>query len=104
MSGGDMDVQVYIKEANRQLSHTGKYQKLNIDPAELHIEKINNYKDVEQISSKTVTFLLHDKIKTIVFHLLPEIHKPDNPERPVISSVDCHTSRISEVMIITYSQ
>ena len=33
--------------------------------------------------------------KTPRFYLLPKIHKEGNPGRPVISSVDCHTSRIS---------
>ena len=36
-----MDVEDYIKEANRQLSGTNNYQKLNIDPTEWHTEKIN---------------------------------------------------------------
>ena len=29
------------------------------------------------------------------FYLLPKIHKEGNPGRPVISSVNCHTSKIS---------
>lgn len=40
--------------------------------------------------------LLPDKVKIPIFHLLPKIHKPDNPRRPLMSSVDCHSSRISE--------
>ena len=36
------------------------------------------------------------KIKTPEFHLLPKIHKASNPGRPVISSVYCHSTRISE--------
>ena len=34
-----MDAEDYIKEVNRQLSHTNYYQKLNIDQMELHTEK-----------------------------------------------------------------
>ena len=34
------------------------------------------------------------KPKTPRFYLLLKIHKEGNPGRPVISSVDCHTSRI----------
>ena len=45
---------------------------------------------------KTANSLLEEKIKTPEFHLLPKIHKANNPGRPVISSVNCHTSRISE--------
>ena len=45
---------------------------------------------------KTAKSLLEEKIQTPEFHLLPKIHKANNPGRPVISSVNCHTSRISE--------
>ena len=45
---------------------------------------------------KIANSLLEEKIKTPEFHLLPKIHKANNPGRPVISSVNCHTSRISE--------
>ena len=43
------------------------------------------------------------KINTPEFHLLPKIHKANNPGRPVISSVNCHTNRISE-FVDYYSQ
>ena len=29
------------------------------------------------------------------FYLLPKIHKPSNPGKPVISSINCHTSSIA---------
>ena len=45
---------------------------------------------------RTANSLLEEKIKIPDFHLLPKIHKANNPGRPVISSVNCHTSRISE--------
>ena len=48
------------------------------------------------MTSKTANSLLEEKIQTSEFHLLPEIHKANNPGRPGISSVNCHTSRISE--------
>ena len=57
---------------------------------------INNYKEAEQLSSKTASYLLPDKVKTPTYHLLPKIKKANNPGRPVISFVDYHTSRISE--------
>ena len=31
-----------------------------------------------------------------IYIYIPKIHKANNPGRPVISSVNCHTSRISE--------
>ena len=45
---------------------------------------------------KTANSLLEEKIKTPEFHLLPKIHKTNNPGRLVISSVNCQTCRISE--------
>ena len=45
---------------------------------------------------KTAKSLLEKKIKTPEFHLLPKIHEANNPGRPVINSVNFHTSRISE--------
>ena len=48
------------------------------------------------MTSKTASSLLEEIIKTPEFHLLRKIHKANNPGRPVISSVNCRTSRISE--------
>ena len=48
------------------------------------------------MTSKTVNSLLEEKFKTPEFHLLPKIHKANNPGKPVISSVNCRSSRISE--------
>ena len=45
---------------------------------------------------KTANTLSEEKIKTPEFHLLPKIHKANNSGRPVISSVNWHTSRFSE--------
>ena len=39
---------------------------------------------------------MEEKIKTPEFHLLPKIIKTNNLGRPVISSINCHTSRIWE--------
>ena len=57
---------------------------------------MNNLRNESLLTLKTANSLLEEKIKTPEFHLLPKIHKANNPGRPVISSVNCHTSRISE--------
>ena len=92
-----LDIKDYIDEANRQLNDTNNY---DFDPTELHTEKIkseiNNLKNENLLTLKTANSLLEEKIRTPEFHLLPKIHKANNPGRPVISSVNCHTSRISE--------
>ena len=45
---------------------------------------------------KTANSLLEEKIKAPEFHLPPKIHKANNQGRSVISSINCHTCRISE--------
>ena len=45
---------------------------------------------------ETAKSFLEEKIKTSEFHFLPKIHKTNNPERPVITSINCRTNRISE--------
>ena len=97
-----LDIKDYIDEANRQLNDTNNYEQLDFDPTELHTEiiksKINNLKNENLLTLKTANSLLEEKIKIPEFHLLPKIHKANNPGRPVISSVNCHTSRISEFL------
>ena len=34
--------------------------------------------------------------KTPQFKMLPKVHKEGNPGRPVVSSIDCHTTKISK--------
>ena len=95
-----LDIKDYTDEANRQLNDTNNYEQLDFDPTELHTEKIkseiNNLKNENLLTSKTANSYLEQKIKTPEFHLLPKTHKANNPGRPVISSVNCYTSRISE--------
>ena len=95
-----LDIKDYIDEANRQLNDTNNYEQLDFDPTKLHTEKIksviNHLKNEKFLTLRTANSLLEKKIKTPEFHLLPKIHKANNPGRAVISSVNCHISRISE--------
>ena len=36
------------------------------------------------------------KSKNLAFYMFPKIHKRDNPGRPVISLINCHTTNISQ--------
>ena len=47
------------------------------------------------LTLKKANFILKEKSKTPECHLLPKIHKANNPGRPDINSINC-TSRISE--------
>ena len=48
--------------------------------------------------------LIPDKVKPPVYHLLPKIHKPNNPGRPVISSATPTLAEYLNSFIITYNQ
>ena len=90
----------YIFEANRQLNDKNFYRKLDSDPTKIHLELVNKAVDTlhrhKHINDKLAEGLKISEAKTPQFYLLPKIHKEGNPGRPVVSSIDCHTSKISE--------
>ena len=57
-----MEVEDYIKEANKKVSDTNNYQKLNIGPTTIHIKKLN-------LLSTTINMLnkYHQKWQTCFF-------------------------------------
>ena len=50
-----------------------------------------NYYQTRQQSKLTL-----DEVKTPQFHIFSKVHKPNIPGRPVLSSVKCHTTKISK--------
>ena len=94
-----IDIDDYIKEAMRQLSDTKHYKELPNDPTTLHCELVNNtinkFKNDGLLEDKLAEGLKVTEPRTPLFYLLPKIHKKNNPGRPVISSIDYHTSNIS---------
>ena len=94
------DVAEYINEANRQLSNQEFYKKCDRDLTHLHAKKINDtiteFERSNILTTKTANMLRNKSPKTPKFYTLPKIHKPNNPGRPVISSINCHSANISE--------
>ena len=94
------DVQNYIKEADRQLSDKKFYKILDHNPtsenAALVENAIDSLKQRGLLDEKMAEKLKPVEPKTPRFYLLPKIHKPNNPGRPVVSSINCHTERISQ--------
>ena len=93
-----IDTDSYINEANRQLSDKASYKKLAQDVTLQHnrmvnqtIERIKNEKLLRQ---ETADGLKVTNPKTAKFYISPKIHKPNNPGRPVINSIECHTLEI----------
>ena len=94
------DVDNYIKEANRQLSNRNHYRKVKENPTSEHAALVENAIDGLRIDGildeKMANKLKPRNPKTPKMYLLPKIHKPGNPGRPVVSSIGCHTERISQ--------
>ncbi len=94
------DVKDYVKEANRQLTDQSFYKKVSYNPTPEHAALVNNA--IDQLKNRNI---LEEKMaeklkttnpKTPRLYLLPKIHKPNNPGRPVVSSIECHTEKISQ--------
>ena len=94
-----MDVEKYISEANRQLSDKRNYKKLQEDPMLQHrnlvSDTIDRFKEENLLSKKLADGLKSVNPKPPKFYISPKIHKEINPGRPVINSINCHTSEIS---------
>ena len=94
-----MDRQQYIDEAMRQLNNQSHYQLLNSDPTTDFSAQIqstlDDMKDRECLSQKAHKFLSPINTKAARFYLLPKIHKPGNPGRPILSGNGSPTENIS---------
>ena len=97
-----LDVEDYVKEAERQLKNKKNYRKIIYDPTTLPynnetIHKVISRFQKENLLSKNISDgLKTENPKTPHFYLKPKVHNEGNPGRPVISSINCHTSKISE--------
>ena len=91
-----MGTDSYIKEANWQLSDKANYKQLTQDPTLEHKRRVNQtietFKNKKFLPRKAADDLKVSNPKTSRFYISPKIHKPKNPGRPVINSVECHTS------------
>ena len=96
-----IDKETYINEARRQLDDREVYTQLDRDPtedmAEIINERIKDCHDKGNIDKKTRDYLLvSEDARPGRFYLLPKIHKPGCPGRPVVSGCSTPTEKISE--------
>ena len=95
-----VDVEDYVKEAERQLNNKENYRKINYDPTTVYNETIlkviSRFQKENLLSNNISEGLKTENPKTPHFYLKPQVHKEGNPGRPLISSSNCHTSKISE--------
>ena len=93
-----MDVKYYINEAHRQLNSKDHCKILNKDPttnnAKLVKDTIQRFKKEKLLKEKIADGLKVSNSKTTKFYMQPKIHKKDKSGRPVVNSLNCHTSSI----------
>ena len=89
----------YINEAERQLNDHAHYTKLNADPTLRFAVEIKSFIHSMftngQIDKNTRDFLIPHHSRAARLYLLPKIHKPGNPGRPIVSSNSAPTENIS---------
>ena len=95
-----LDVKDYIVKAKEERQDNCFYQKLNVGPTAKHSEIVNSaiesFRKQELSPNSTASKLTIDEIRTPQFHVFPKVHQTSIPGRPVASSVECHTSKISK--------
>ena len=92
-----MKVIVHQRNTTEQLSDNRFYQRLDADPIQQDQKIVKNtIKDM--ITSlelpTTAKHLVVTTPRTSRFYLLPKIHKPNNPGRPIVSACCCPTENI----------
>lgn len=90
--------ELYLQEAERQLSNSEYYTKEEYDKTAEN-NKVLEETIREEIEngnlSKEATCLINPAPRTSKFYLVPKIHKPNNPGRPIVSACNCPTERVS---------
>ena len=93
-------VNVYIREAKRQLNDPRNYKVLAKDLTTTNNDLINQIIDrftkEQQINDNIANGLKNLSPRTPQFYISPNIHKEGNPGRPVVSSINCQTANISK--------
>ena len=94
-----MDKTWYIDECNRQLTDTKFYGRLNEDIIADIQNRVTFYVNRMQkdklINDKARQYLRQSDVQPGRFYILPRVHKPGNPGRPIVSSNSHLTERLS---------
>ena len=94
-----MNTTNYIQEAQRQLSNPQHYRILNTDPTATYNKYIHQIIDqawrLGIIGGTTKENLQTKNPKISSFYILPKMHKPNNPGRPIVNSFGLITEKIS---------
>ena len=87
---------LYLEEAQCQLSDARFYQLLNHDCTKKSQQTVKSVvHNLISTINTTGSILVVSNPRTSQFHLLPKIHKPNNPLRPIILACSCPTENIA---------
>ncbi|XP_072042799.1 uncharacterized protein [Amphiura filiformis] len=93
-----MDRQKYIDETMKHLNNRTNYALVDSDPTDSFSQQIKTTLDdmhARVLTDKAHAFLSPTDSKAARFYLLPKIHKPVNPGRPIVSGNGSPTENIS---------
>lgn len=89
----------YITKAMRRLNDEEYCKRVEEDQTLQHEQLINQLiSDLindGDLDMDTGQLLRPANSRTPIFYMLPKVHKPNNPGRPVISSINSHTEKLS---------
>lgn len=95
-----LDVEDYVKVAEKQLNNRGEYRKIKCEPPTANNETmhkvISRFQKDNLLSKNISEGLITENPKARHFYLKVKFHKNVNPGSPKISSINRHTSKISE--------
>ena len=89
---------LYIAEANRQLEDQRFYEKIPSDATQSSQQTVMTFINTAIENNHlppSATNLIVEHPRTSKFYLLPKIHKPDNPGRPIVSAGSCPTELLA---------
>ena len=95
-----MDRSWYIDECNRQLNNPTFYEQQDNDKTDTIQKRVTEYVkrmfNDKLIDNKSKQYLIQRDPRPGRFYILPKIHKVNNPGRPIVSSNNHPTERISQ--------
>jgi hypothetical protein len=99
-----MDTTDYIHKVQTLLSDTATYEPQTADHTKHTLDKVESF--IIQITGKNLIshklshyLTPHRPTRTPVIYILPKIHKPNNPPRPIISACQSPTSNLAAYFI-----
>ena len=89
----------YVSKVMQHLDNAREYRRLDEDPTERFANEMSVFlRDIRSchvIDEETMMGLLPEEFRASWFYILPKIHKPGCPGRPIVSSCGAPAEKIS---------